>query len=59
MRRCSFATGEAPLIAVEETGWVGSRLGPTISNVLIPFMPYAQNRKATLRAPSVEECCEW
>jgi len=38
---------------------MGSKLGDTLSSALLPFVPYAQSRKATLQAPSVEECCEW
>uniref|UniRef100_A0A7S3QJT2 PH domain-containing protein n=1 Tax=Dunaliella tertiolecta TaxID=3047 RepID=A0A7S3QJT2_DUNTE len=59
LARCSFATGEAPLISVEEAGWVGARLGSALGTALMPFVPYTQVRKATLQAPSVEECCEW
>ncbi|KAF5830160.1 hypothetical protein DUNSADRAFT_14937 [Dunaliella salina] len=60
LARCSFAKGEAPHISVEEAGWVGTHLGSsTLGTALMPYVPYAQARKATLQAPSVEECCEW
>jgi len=57
--RCSFGTGEAPQISVEEAGWMGARLGAMALSNLMTFVPYAQPRKQTLKAVSVEDCCEW